>query len=79
MQMLFSLGQPLPQAMPLQRLSSILIAQDGEPRGAIGFADAPTARPLTPHLAQKELPGGFKASEVRPEALPSNLADIRPK
>jgi hypothetical protein len=30
---------------------------------------------LTPQLAQKELSGGFKASEVRPEAVPSPLAD----
>ena len=29
---------------------------------------------LTPHLAQKELSGGFKASEARPEAVLSDLA-----
>ncbi|MFM1977347.1 MAG: hypothetical protein RL145_2193 [Pseudomonadota bacterium] len=29
------------------------------------------ARPLTPQLAQKQLSDGFKASEVRPEAVPS--------
>jgi len=29
-----------------------LVAAMHQPRGAIGFADAPKARPLTPHLAQ---------------------------
>jgi len=30
--------------------------------------------PLTPQLAQTQSSGGFKASEVRPEAVPSHLA-----
>lgn len=71
----FLLGQPLPQALPTQRLSSSLSAQDGASRGEIGFADAPGARLLTPQLAQRELFGGFKASGVRPEAVPSHLAE----
>jgi hypothetical protein len=58
----FSFGTPLPQAVPSQRPGSSLDAQDEASRGAIGFADAPKARPLTPHLAQTELLGGFKAS-----------------
>jgi hypothetical protein len=49
-------------------------AQDGASRGEIGFADAPEARLLTPQLAQRQLSGGFKVSEVRPEAVPSHLA-----
>jgi hypothetical protein len=51
-----------------------LSAQDEASRGAIGFADAPKARPLTPQLAPKQLLNGFTASEVRPEAVPSDLA-----
>ncbi len=68
----FLLRQPLPQAVPWQRLWSSFSAQDGESWGA------PMARrrtpPLTLQLAQQELPGGFKASEVRLEACPSPLA-----
>jgi len=30
--------------------------------------------PLTPQLAQEQLRGGFKASGVRPEAVPSHFA-----
>jgi hypothetical protein len=62
----FPLRQPLPQAAPTQRRFSSLGAQDGVSRGEIGFADAPEARLLTRHRAQKELSNGFKASEVRP-------------
>ena len=60
--------------MPTQRHSASLSAQVGASRGEIGFADAPEARPLTPHLSQKQLSNGFKASEVWPEAVPSALA-----
>jgi len=70
----FSFGTPLPQAVPSQRPRSSLSEQDEASRGAIGFADAPKARPLTPHLAPKQLLNGFTASEVRPEAVPSDLA-----
>ena len=70
----FRFGTPLPQAVPPQRPCSSLDAQDEASRGAIGFADAPKARPLTPQLAPKQLLNGFTASEVRPEAVPSDLA-----
>jgi hypothetical protein len=70
----FRFGTPLPQAVPSQRPCSSVDAQDEASRGAIGFADAPKARPLTSQLAPKQLLNGFTASEVRPEAVPSDFA-----
>jgi hypothetical protein len=70
----FHFETPLRPALPSQRPCSSLDAQDEASRGAIGFADAPKARPLTPQLAPKQLLNGFTANEVRPEAVPSNFA-----
>ncbi len=67
----FLLGQPLPQALPRQRLKSSLSAQDG--------VSAKSISPLTSQLAQEDLSGSFKASELRREPVISALANFRLK
>ena len=64
----FLLRQPLPQAVPRQRLNASLGAQDGASRG-LSTASTREARPLTPQLAQKQLSGGSNASEARLRAV----------
>ncbi len=70
---LFRLRQPLPQALPRQRHRSSFCAQEGESRG-LSTSSTREARLLTPHLAQTELSGGFKAIEVPHAAVPCALA-----
>ena len=63
-------GRPLVQALPSQRPSSSLSAQDGESRGAPLARRRSRFHPLTPLLAQKELPYGSKVSKAKLSAVP---------
>lgn len=65
-----SLGRPLPQAMPSQRPYSSLSAQDGASRGGPMARRRSRFHPLTPHLAQRELPCGSKVSGANLRAVP---------